>query len=85
LVGKANKKFTKVSSKVPYKDNERVANMDKNPMAHVGYKFKSPFINFHYDICPNLRSASKLTKQVVKFSSKIKFVLDIELIYIFMI
>jgi hypothetical protein len=51
-----------VSSKVPYKDNERVANMDKNPMAHVVYKFKSPFINFRYDICPNLRSASKIDK-----------------------
>ncbi len=59
--------------------------MDKNPMAHVKYKFKSPFINFEYDICPNLRSASKLTKQVVNFFSKIKFVLDVELIYIFMI
>ncbi len=84
MVGKANKKFTKVPSKVPYKDNERVANMDKNPMAHAGYKFKSPFINFQYDICPNLRSASKLTKQVVKFSSKVKFVLDVEVIHIFM-
>jgi len=46
LVGKANQKLIKVSSKVPYKDNVKVASMDKNPMAHVGYKFKSPFINF---------------------------------------
>jgi hypothetical protein len=85
LVGKANKKFTKVSSKAPHEDNERVAKMDKNSMAGVGYKFKSPFINFQYDICPNLRSASKLTKHGVKFSPKIKFLLDLELIYIFMI
>lgn len=57
----------------------------KTQWLNVGYKFNSPFINFQYDICPNLGSASKLTKEVVKFSSKIKFLLDVESIYIFMI